>query len=654
MIKVNLRKKIGIIFVYAFLLTIFPSISLAQDEQTCQAETQAKTEACSQGDDSMTLAQKLEIRRNCDEATLKLDQCNLNTIRQNEDVTNAAQLCRSEYSPETGDSQSSGGQFVPVHETGELLTLSSGINQYSGKSYEMNIKLCMYLHAVKRVQYAMEDLLFVQEPDMRRLAATKIEEYKQGLLGPEGLIKTGYSPSGEITEPATETTPGSDTQGGEPLYPKNLKTYTNQSKEEATGILLDNLKQSGNIFKEQVSGQLKINDTIEPKKLFDSTITKEDYNKVISGDTTISNDKWWNIFTEIFDPTRPNNPYTAYSLTKNKLDIERQRAEELAIKEYEAGGGFLPVRKCVVYTQDGRYCRVWETDTPGQIIKETASDALGSKLEQYLDPALGKIADGNEPNPIDVATFTPTPGTGGGSATEGNTSNSNGNDNGNGNGNGNGNNNNENPRPTAPPAVFFNAEDLVNNTRKISWNLANVRSCVAKNNWLGTTDDLDQLVTIVKSQGTPLTVRASNELIFPLPFKFIATWSKNDGPFIQTGLVSSQATSTIDYTWTISAPSNSRDTYVLNIQDATNPNGFSIRIGGENSLITPLTARRVVEMFKNYQTANPNSAIYRRYKFTYNSTSQSPNIKIELINPKYEITCIGTNGSSVSVATEVK
>ncbi|MCF1193599.1 hypothetical protein LRR18_18590, partial [Mangrovimonas sp. AS39] len=86
-----------------------------------------------------------------------------------------------------------------------------------------------------------------------------------------------------------------------------------------------------------------------------------------------------------------------YFLAQNQNELAQSQARDLALKEYSAGGGFLPTRKCVTFSSDGKYCSEWKTDTPGAIIARTAGDALGAKLEQYLDPALGKIGEGNEP-----------------------------------------------------------------------------------------------------------------------------------------------------------------------------------------------------------------------------------------------------------------
>jgi hypothetical protein len=485
---------------------------------------------------------------------------------------------------------------------------------------------------------------------MHRQAATKVANYVDAYLKPTGLMQTGYSPSGEITEPDQ---PDAGNAGGSPLYPKNLNTYVSDNRQEASNAFYDTLSQSKNSFKDETIATLKISESRQRQDTIESTVTRKNYDDFMSGGKEMSSDEWWSTFTNIFDPTRPNNPRTAYTLAQREQNLAKDKAEDLALKEYSAGGGFLPTRKCVTFTPDKKTCLDWQTDTPGQIIAKTSADALGAKLQEYLDPALGKIGNGNEPITTDIGTFTPSAGTGGGtSGWEWLT----------GIGDGGDSDGDGKIDTGLPPIVFIYASNLDVNTRRINWTASNVASssCKAKNDWIGgamgSINDTDEtsLVTIIKSRGQILPAKAFNEITFPIPLNFIPSWSKDGINYTKTGLVANTnlAGTSIEYVWNIPAPVKNTDSYFLKIQDGDNTSGTIIAIGGANVPITPFTTKRVVEMFKNYQTTNPNAAIYRRYKFAYNGAGNTPNIRITLPEPKYEITCTGKNGGSASASTE--
>jgi len=650
MLKFILKKQTTIILTIFVLTAILPFISSAAETPAlCAVETSAKENACkvdSTTDNTKTEAQKLTDRQACDTATLALDQCNLKTIREEEDVKIAAQECQSNFTASTngGGGGGWGGQYVPVYEVGELLTLAKSTNAltkeidaYTGKSYDMDIKLCMYLAAIKRVQYAMEDLIFIQEPDMQRQAATKVATYREGILGPNGLIQTGGTAPGEITEPATDGQPGSDTQKGDPLFVTNLSNHLSGSREEAAGKIYDTLKQSNNIFKTEVSGNLQFDEAVKGQVAFESTITMDDYNNfVLGGEATknMSSDQWWNTFINIFDSERPNNPYNAYLLTQNKLTVAENRAEDLALREYQAGGGFLPTSNCVAYTSDGKYCINKQIETPGQIIARTAGEALSTKLQQYLDPALGKIGLDNEPLPNEAETFTPTIGTGGGSfwGTKVFPQNE--------------------TKSGLPPTLSLAVDNIITtegiSNRRIKWVTANVTKCAADNDWFGTTNQPNQLVSILRSRLSQL--QANDFIIFPLPLNFIVNWSKDGVNYSQDGmtLTTNTAKTSTKYTWTVPTSIKNTDTYYLKIVDGDNTSGTIIKIGGETVKINPATPKHLVEMFHNYHLINTNTDLYKRYTIIEDSASANPNINIELTEPIYKITCTGSNGDRIS------
>lgn len=660
MAKNNFRK----ILVVLALLTV-PMISWAQEDpgndlggelggggQTTQTDKCAQKCALTAGATSTTVAQ----RQACDQCRLEQDQANLKKIREEEDVKQATEDCKSQYAPKAdGQTPVTSGQYVPVNETGQLLSVTQSsnkhlqnIDKFTGQAYDMDVLLCMYLHAVKRVQYAFEDLAFIKEPDMRRQAATKVEQYKQGILGKGGLIQTGYAPSGEQTEAAQN----GQSQGGSSLYPKNLEEYQGQAAQEGTINFKNDLNNSDNTFRTQVSAQLTYEHQKQPA--FFSTVTTGDYNRFINGTGVYTTDGWGKTFDNVFDINLPNNPFTSYMHSKEQLNREISARQGVALAEYQAGSGYLPVRKCILY--NGKTCREWETVTPAQAIAQVASDVLRARLEEYISPEIGQVGSGNEPVTTEARIFQPAIGAGGGDV-GGRSYDGNGgygdniididittNPDNDGNGGG--------GETTDPPVVSIGAANTNVGTRLISWESTNTRTCKAGNDWIGSNDRTTKLVKVIKTRSQ--SVGKSGTLTSQIPLYFDSSWSKNGAVTTSAGMsttTNARGTS-IKTTWNPPAPAALTDTFTLSIQDGDNTEGYTMTVGGTRNTFEHLGPGEIVRAFANYASNNPNLPVYERYKFTYNDTAPSPNIVIEVKEPEYQIQCTGTNGGSASATTK--
>lgn len=616
---------------------------------------------------SATSSDVIAKRKVCDQCRAKQDLENLKTIRTMEDGAQVQQnydSCKSEYTPEEpGTPPNSAGQYVPVHETGELLTLTQSsnshllnIDEWTGGTYDLNVLLCMYLHAIKRVQYAFEDLAFVKEPDMRRQAATKIEEYKQALLGKSGLIKIGYAPSGELAEPAGNGATTGGTIDKTTLYPENLNSYLSDATEEGDLIAADDLKNSGNIFKTDLAKQFA-EDKAAPDPGQTSNITTDTYNKFLQGDQTMTTDNWWNTFLTIFDSSRPNNPDTAYLHAQADRQYLMNNARSVALNEYQSGNGFLPVRICIVYTTDGKGCRVWKNITPGTAISQINSGALNARLDEYISPAVGQVGAGNEPTANEGQSFTPSY-SGGGGSTGGQVDlnfnlninqNGNGGSGGGGSGGGGGGGGGNNNQPIVVQIISSDNASL--GSRTISWASANTQSCQANNDWVGSASgDLLRLATTIKRRGNSLST--SGDLVFRIPLNFDGYWYKNSDPTTVAGMstTTNTAKTSLKVVWNVPAPSDNQDTITLRLKDGDSADGYTLTVGGARNPFDQKNAGEVVTYFQNYAATNPNASVYKKYKFTY-TTGGTPNIAIELKEPVYEILCQGANGQSQTASS---
>lgn len=532
-----------------------------------------------------------------------------------------------------------GGQYVPVHETGQLLSYTGqllAVSQTSdtnlGQSRDLLVKLCVHVKAIRRIEMAMEKSKFVDEPDMRRQAASKVAEYSQGITGEQGLIKTGYKPSGELAETASSSS-NTGTINKASLFPENLNYYMADARNEGYLVFMDNFNNySNNIFKDGIKEQFEEDQKVLDRASYNSSISREEYDTFMDREKSkkLSPQEYWASFNSVYDINRSNNPMTAYMYAKEALESSEEVSKQVAMAEYNAGNGFLPVRDCLIYSSDGKSCSVWKTITPGSVIAKTANEALGTKLEQYLHPELGQVGEGNEPLVTDISNFISSLGTGGG-GTGGSSGGSSGGEDG-------------NSETETKPEVQIRANRLLNNNRRIIWSSNNTTSCKAKNNWLGSTNSVTKILDVVKNSGDDLGT--SGELVFALPLNFRLSWSKNNGTFSTSG-VSSSTTSTstsVKYNWNVVPRTSKSDTYTLKIEDDINPTGLTITVGPDDDL----TAKRAIELFKNHQLVYPNLEIYRRYNITYNNSGNIRDIKVEVRNPVYQISCLGKNGDQVT------
>jgi hypothetical protein len=603
-------------------------------------------EECSDENLNPEGATAVEKREAEDACALAKAQNDLKTIRQTEDVDDAVKECQDEYQPDTLPTLGT-GTYVPVKETGRLLDMATDISQFTKQSYEIDRKLCVYLKTIKRVQYAMEDLALIQEPAMRRMAATKVEEYKEALTGENGMIQKGYTRSGELVEPISEENPDPANAGGDPMYPQNLEDYVSDNRNEAAGKVYDEINQSQNIFKREVTAKLKIDETRLNRESYDSTITKEEYDKLVTGGKGMTSQKYWSTFTKMFDPTRPNNPGTAYFLTQQKMNQAKERSTNLALEEYSTGGGFLPSRKCVEYTLDGKFCNKWITETPGQIINQTTGAAMNSRLQQYLNPTMGTIGGDNGPNTGELETFISLIGMGA-SLFDFNKDKTNPDP-----------DDGDNPAPdpvdptSPPPTVSIIAENITGNfvgiKRKLTWKSTNAVRCAPNNDWIGTKAP-SLLATIIKKDKLKNAIYKNSSLSFSLPIDFHLSWSNDDINYLENNFASTTnpEKTQIAHTWYILNPI--MHNYYLKIAD--NVDNYTINIRPDFTNTNFPNAKNIVEQFKKYQGEHSSDPVYQRYKFTYDVISGTPNIKIELINPVYKITCLGLDGSGVSASTE--
>ncbi|MEK7208677.1 MAG: hypothetical protein AAB677_00250 [Patescibacteria group bacterium] len=279
------------------------------------------------------------------------------------------------------------GLAVPTTEIGGLLQTSQntskltgqikGINEQMKKTQEqllkttaeiksLQIESCTYLKALRRIQYAMEDKEFVQDPDAKKANGRAIEFHNIKLF--DNIFKFARAPgNAENLDPETDK---------EPLVPKNLNAAVIQAQREAGGGFLDELKQIDSPFLNDSLTKLKV----EQEKTFADkikpTISPEDYDKITSGAPDSFN---WDTWLQLIQPQ--NNPAGAEYLAREELARRQAAAEENTREEYAAGLGFLNADECVKYSESG-WCIERKTKTPGSVAQGYAVAALTSPIRQ--------------------------------------------------------------------------------------------------------------------------------------------------------------------------------------------------------------------------------------------------------------------------------
>lgn len=327
------------------------------------------------------------------------------------------------------------GLYVPVVEQqGQLMTAAqntdkqtASIDKTTQEIRDLSIQICTHLRAIRRIQTRFELIKMADETNANRTRLEALAKYANDVAGkdnPDSLIKTGY------------TTIVNGSYVNIQVFPKNLDNHLSEVKEEAKQVVLADIKNSNNLYKEKLAELIED----ESASQIDSTVTKEDIEKFrktsekgaiktayapsfasrllaylpsfvsrplsklafwksasAQGQPANTNSSsatdFWNMWFKITDPE--NNPYGSAMLAMEAKERAQNTAEARARDEYLAGQGILPSgRKCVdeVKDENGQLvaCRKWEVvageGAPGIVVKETLSSALLAKYNSYLVP----------------------------------------------------------------------------------------------------------------------------------------------------------------------------------------------------------------------------------------------------------------------------
>ncbi|MEX0918944.1 MAG: hypothetical protein WDZ85_03205 [Candidatus Paceibacterota bacterium] len=539
-----------------------------------------------------------------------------------------------------------GGLYVPVKEVdGPLLSSNQNIDESTKSIQELTVQMCMYLKSIQRIQTAAEQREVMENPDLRRQAASNIEQYRHELAD---LVDRGHKTDGEGTE--------------SPLYVTDTERYLREViQPETNQVYLDQLEgeESGDAFKAETAAALRRQ--ISQPDIPRSSISREVYNNFVSGNTG-SADVFQNLIA-INNPFEANNPATSFMLNQTALSLRQRQAEENFRNELVAGQGYLPIRNCIEPTASGA-CAKWEITTPAIQVKESVADAFSYRQELYTDPEPGDLAPGNEPTAQEVLSFKPqSTGGGGGSpaAAAG--------------GGGAGDmiqrildvlsslRNRE--TYTAPELTFNIAKPTANqiaagnNIAVLNWEGQGIDTCVADNNWPAGNPTGSGIVPIV-TDGETLDSNGEREITLPLNFgvNFLRE-RPGDITRIVTGTVISQSANDGSHQiTTITMPDDIQGNDTFRI--ALGPNANSTSAGARDPYSVAIQIHAdggdkagMVETFKqtiNNTISSTNENTIQRNEFNKYLFNFRPTTGTITIKPKtnYQLRCTTNNGDPIT------
>lgn len=517
--------------------------------------------------------------------------------------------------------------------TGGTQENTSQINQTTRSQEQLDVEACTKLRAIDRKQNAEEQKQKVEEPDLARKAATELEKYRQGLLD---WVKKGYDSTGQ----------GPDS----PLYVENTDQHLTNVKKEAGEVFYDSLKNSPDAFKDQTEATLRKTD--QPNTPTSGAyIDKQQYDKFATGRIT-NTDEWWKTYFAVTDPFHPNSPQNSLSLGQTVKNTVETKAVDQAKEEIQTSNGFLPVRVCEEFTANGQACKRWKTTTPAIEIKDSVTKALATRVDQYLDPKLGAITEGNQPSVEELRNFTPQTSGGGGS--------------------GPGTKNSSNILQTI--LAFLNTlrtqqgnqgsltlnYSLVNSTGspssiKLSWQGSNVLACSVDNDWIGPGLS-PNFVSVIKSQGEALDTSGSFTFGAPLTFdlRFSRTRASDTPPEQSIVVVTVNRDPGLYQQKNITLPTDlkSGDILTIRLWPFIDNLSLSVPIGTDTSPATILSNLR--QAISNVQSSDENplqKAEFLKYSFSEPEVAR----KMITVKPKttYSISCVDKQGNNIKKSVTI-
>lgn len=275
---------------------------------------------------------------------------------------------------------------IPSHEVGSMLYL--------------NREICLQLKAIRRVQYDMEEKLFVEDPTSRKYAATSIDKAESQF---RSIMETGRAISPLLTGTANAlfntnsdseialASAGLTTQEANDAF---ADTEVSATAEHKSNIVANYADERNNVTAEVISifkDYLRNSDNIHGAEVTDiieetlgkgigSTMTKAEYDRYESGCTDCSDQEFWDLFLGAAQPENNKNAVLAMAL--GEINKRTDNAVKDLVTEIQAGDGYLGTRKCVGGFNPEGACLKWEISSPGSALADMSHRFAYSAMTQ--------------------------------------------------------------------------------------------------------------------------------------------------------------------------------------------------------------------------------------------------------------------------------
>lgn len=287
------------------------------------------------------------------------------------------------------------GLFVPVVEqNGQLMTHNRNIDTQTLKIQELSVQICTHLKAIRRIQSAFEKKEFVDDRAAKRELTKRLEDYRIGVVGDKDSLKSaGYKSiinGNEVTSS---------------IFPENIEEYIYNVRKEAANVFYYKLSKTNNLYKDDIKNKLAKNDEANSYNPLQSTITPEELEKLEKAPQNIAGSEGMKLLKKLIQPQ--NNAIGSYLIAQERLNVEKNVAEQNARQELLASGGYLPTRECIEPSEDRKICLKWKTIVPGSSNKNTIDNAMQNKVDQSTnadnDTAGAILEIGTQPSVEEVA-----------------------------------------------------------------------------------------------------------------------------------------------------------------------------------------------------------------------------------------------------------
>lgn len=272
-----------------------------------------------------------------------------------------------------------------------LSKTSDAIKQENVEMRKLLIKTCMHVKATRRIQTRIEKKEFEDDPKASRDAMAKVMKYNEEVMN-------------YLNEGRKELDQNGESSG--PLYTKNLSEDIKQNSQEASGLIIGQVENSGNAFANEVAEALKRDQNKTLQSVLKSSLDRSTIEALANNPRSMPEEDFMLAFAEYFKPQ--NNPYGSYLLAKQVENEKTVTVSQNTRDEYVAGAGFKDNRECAEVDEQTGLCRRWETITPAVINRDIASQVMQTRQDRALQATeSGDLNPGDEPTVEEIVNFKP-------------------------------------------------------------------------------------------------------------------------------------------------------------------------------------------------------------------------------------------------------